>query len=55
MKMIREFALKFGSMFAAFTVVCSFWFSNKTCFFICHQPEEPQNLHNFLKEKRNTK
>lgn len=55
MKRIKELALRYSGMFAAFTVVCSFWFSGKTCIFICHQPDEPKNLKEFLEEKRNIK
>ena len=52
MKRFKKFMVRYGSFTASLAMALSFWFSNKTCFFICHQPEEPEALKRLVKRKR---
>lgn len=51
MKKFKKFMVRYGSLTASLAMALSFWFSNKTCFFICHQPEEPEALKRLVKER----
>ena len=51
MKRFKKFMVRYGSFTASLAMAVSFWFSNKTCFFICHQPEEPEALKRLVKER----